>query len=113
MTRAHWISTGVIAALATTAAIGQAQRQAAPGTIAVTERAGDPASAALPSVERLFDGYVRDNKMPGILGAFGLFACRNLRSEFERLRLVPHPISHGSLPLKSRRPRLPSGRPQK
>lgn len=72
MTRAHWISTGVIAALAATAAIGQAQRQAAPGNIAVTERAGDPARAALPSVERLFDGYVRDNKMPGIVGAFGL-----------------------------------------
>jgi hypothetical protein len=63
MTRAHWISTGVIAALAATAALGQAQRQAAPGPIAVTERAGDPARAALPSVERLFDGYVRDNKM--------------------------------------------------
>jgi len=38
----------------------------------VTERPGDPARTALPAVERLFDGYVRDGKMPGIVGAFGL-----------------------------------------
>ena len=77
MKRAHWISAGGFAVLATTALYaGQAQmqgeRQAPGGNIVVTERPGDPARAMLPAVERLFDGYVRDGKMPGIVGAFGL-----------------------------------------
>ena len=49
-----------------------AQRQAARDDIVLVGRPGDPARVALPTVERLFDGYVRDGKMPGIVGAFGI-----------------------------------------
>ncbi|TXC71733.1 beta-lactamase family protein [Sphingomonas ginsenosidivorax] len=67
MTRTHWI-TGGIAALAATAAFGQAQRAAvqAPDSGVATTTA-----ALLPNTQGLFAGYVRDDKMPGIVGAFG------------------------------------------
>ena len=71
MTRMHWIIGGIAALAATAAFAGQAQRQPAANDIVITERAPDPARVALPSIERLFDGYVRDGKMPGIVGAFG------------------------------------------
>ncbi len=71
MTRTHWITGGLAALAATAAFAGQAQRQPAANDIVITERAPDPARVALPSIERLFDGYVRDGKMPGIVGAFG------------------------------------------
>ncbi len=81
MKLSHWIPAGGLAVLATTALYAgqarmagqtQAVRPASRSDVAVTGRAGDPARAALPRVERLFDGYVRDGKMPGIVGAFGI-----------------------------------------
>ncbi len=81
MKLSHWIPAGGLAVLATTALYAgqgrmagqtQAVRTASRSDVAVTGRAGDPARAALPRVERLFDGYVRDGKMPGIVGAFGI-----------------------------------------
>ena len=77
----HWIPAGGLAVLATTALYAgqarmaghtQAARTASRSDVAVTGRAGDPARVVLPRVERLFDGYVRDGKMPGIVGAFGI-----------------------------------------
>ena len=68
MTRTHWI-TGGIAALAATAAFGQAQRAPAPMP---APRMPVPVSALLPNTQGLFDGYVHDDKMPGIVGAFGV-----------------------------------------
>src|SRR3569832_898719 len=44
---------------------GQAQPQTAPAPAAST-------ASPLPATQALFDGYVRDNKMPGIVGAFGV-----------------------------------------
>jgi CubicO group peptidase (beta-lactamase class C family) len=44
----------------------QALPQAAPAPAAST------AASPLPATQTLFDGYVRDNKMPGIVGAFGI-----------------------------------------
>ncbi len=81
MKLSHWIPAGGLAVLATTALYAgqarmagqtQAVRTASRSDVAVTGRAGDPARAVLPKVERLFDGYVRDGKMPGIVGAFGI-----------------------------------------
>ena len=52
-----------LVALATTAAIGgKALQPPAPTT----------QTAALPQTQALFDGYVRDGKMPGIVAAFGV-----------------------------------------
>ena len=52
-----------LVALAATAAIGgQALQPPAPTT----------QTAALPQTQALFDGYVRDGKMPGIVAAFGV-----------------------------------------
>ena len=65
---------GALAALIATAGIAMQVERASPARgaeIVVTELPGDPARVALPTVERLFDGYVRDGKMPGIVGAFG------------------------------------------
>ncbi len=82
MTRFHWISTAGIAALATPAAFaGQAQRQPqpqpqpavqSPTQTMPTPRMPIPTRALLPNTQALFDGYVRDDKMPGIVGMFGL-----------------------------------------
>ena len=46
---------------------GQAAPQVAPATAATTT-----ADSPLPATQALFEGYVRDNKMPGIVGAFGV-----------------------------------------
>ncbi len=43
---------------------GQAAPQSAPVVA--------PVASAFPDTQALFDGYVRDNKMPGIVGAFGI-----------------------------------------
>src|SRR3546814_10693335 len=32
----------------------------------------DPAASPLPATQALFDGYIRSDKMPGIVGAFGV-----------------------------------------
>ena len=45
---------------------GQALPQAAPAPVSTT------APSPLPATQTLFDNYVRDNKMPGIVGAFGV-----------------------------------------
>jgi CubicO group peptidase (beta-lactamase class C family) len=74
MTRTHWIAAG-IATLAATAALGQAQRVAAPMP---APRMPVPVSALLPNTQGLFDRYVRDDKMPGIVGAFGVGDGRTL-----------------------------------
>jgi CubicO group peptidase (beta-lactamase class C family) len=68
MTHRHWIAAG-IATLAATAALGQAQRSAPP---MAAPRMPVPVGALLPNTQALFDGYVRDDKMPGIVGAFGV-----------------------------------------
>lgn len=39
---------------------------------AATPPAAPSAATVLPATQALFDGYVRDDKMPGIVGAFGL-----------------------------------------
>ncbi len=63
------------------AGAGMAQRQAPlPQTAAPTPAQPAPATApvltavpsALPATQAVLDGYVRDNKMPGIVAAFGL-----------------------------------------
>src|SRR3569623_2587513 len=56
----------VALALAAGAWGGQASPQAAPAPVASS------ASSPLPTTQALFDGYVRDNKMPGIVGAIGV-----------------------------------------
>ena len=59
-----------LAGLAASAAIGgQALRQGAPAA----PPSGDaPGRIVLPQTQALFDGYVRDGKMPGIVAAFGV-----------------------------------------
>ncbi len=65
----RWIGTAALA-LAATVAGGQALR--APHVVPVpVPRMPIPVSALLPQTSALFDGYVRDGKMPGIVGAFG------------------------------------------
>ena len=69
----YWLGAGTIGALAGAAALaGQAQPRPQTQDIVTAERPGDMARALLPNTEKLFDGYVRDGKMPGIVGAFGL-----------------------------------------
>lgn len=63
MKRATTAVLGAAALLATGAWAGQAQR--APASRPQTR------AAPLPATQALFDGYVRDGKMPGIVGAFG------------------------------------------
>ena len=92
MSRTHWIVTAAAVALATTAATGRdveqmqpqaraaaqpAQTQPAPrsvigGAIGTLAPRALPASVLLPTTQALFDGYVRDGKMPGIVAAYGL-----------------------------------------
>ena len=67
-------------ALAGAALAGQAQPQSQPQPQAQVQPRPLPAPARppmaaarlLPATQALFDGYVRDNKMPGIVGAFGV-----------------------------------------
>ena len=74
----HWISTGGLAALAAaTAYAQQAQPQPQPlpqpsPQARPTPRMTIPVKALLPATTALFDGYVAQNKMPGIVGAFGV-----------------------------------------
>ena len=55
--------------LAASLLAGQAQPQAQRASQSQPRPA---AAASLPGTQALFDGYVRDGKMPGIVGAFGL-----------------------------------------
>ncbi len=70
MTRLHWMTGGIVALAATAAFAGQAQRQPVPGDIVVRETT--PIAAYLPNTQALFEAYVRDDKMAGIVGAFGV-----------------------------------------
>lgn len=64
-----------IAATTLVASAGVAWAQAQPAPTTAPPPAAAPAArtaaSPLPGVQALFDGYVRDNKMPGIVGAFG------------------------------------------
>ncbi|RZL60065.1 MAG: class A beta-lactamase-related serine hydrolase, partial [Sphingomonas sp.] len=62
MTRKMFAGLGFIALAATAALGGQVLQQPTPAT----------QTAALPQTQALFDGYVRDGKMPGIAAAFGV-----------------------------------------
>ena len=77
----HWISTGGLAALAAATAYAQ-QAQPRPqvgpqpsprasSPVRPTPRMTIPVNALLPATSALFDTYVAQNKMPGIVGAFG------------------------------------------
>lgn len=78
----HWISTGGLAALAAATAYAQQAQprpqvgpQASPrpsSQVRPTPRMTIPVNALLPTTTALFDGYVAQNKMPGIVGAFGV-----------------------------------------
>ena len=69
MMRRYWLgATGATAWLAATALAGQV---ATPHTPVPVPRLPVPVSAVLPATQALFDGYVADGKMPGIVGAFG------------------------------------------
>lgn len=46
--------------------------QVPPAPAAAAQRAGLPGAALLPATQALFDGYVRAQKMPGVVGAFGV-----------------------------------------
>ena len=78
----HWISTGGLAALAAATAYAQQAQprpqvspQASPrpsSQVHPTPRMTIPVKALLPATTALFDGYVAQDKMPGIVGAFGV-----------------------------------------
>lgn len=75
MKRALGIAGLGLAGLAATAAIGGqvAQRSApAPVPVAAQGSVATLGRAMLPTTQALFDGYVRDRKMPGIVAAFGV-----------------------------------------
>nr|WP_246848094.1 serine hydrolase domain-containing protein [Sphingomonas beigongshangi] len=65
-----------LVALAGTATLGaQALRQEArplPARVPAPDAVPARANAAFPGTQALFDGYVRDGKMPGIVAAFGI-----------------------------------------
>lgn len=74
-----WGSGLALSALASAALAGQAQPQPQPqpqvqpaAPAPQVAPAGVTAAAFLPNTQALFDGYVRDGKMPGIVGAFGI-----------------------------------------
>ncbi len=74
--RKVWIGTTAVALAASGVLYGR-QAQLAPQPAPATRPspsnvASLPASAILPNTQALFDGYVRDGKMPGIVGAFGV-----------------------------------------
>ena len=69
MKRGHWIvGAGLASLIATAAVAGQALRQEA-APVAAGDASG---RAVLPTTQALFDGYVRDGRMPGIVAAFGV-----------------------------------------
>ena len=69
MKTGRWIGTAALA-LAATVAWGQARPAMQPRVVPVP-RMPIPVSAILPNTNALFQSYVRDGKMPGIVGAFG------------------------------------------
>ncbi len=118
MKRSIWIVTTGAIALATTAAVGgeiealpQAQAHAATQTappaplrartspprtpIAALSPRGLPAAVLLPDTQALFDGYVRDGKMPGIVAAYGLGALPTLYPAAGRIGLGPDALPAG------------------
>ncbi|HEX8555001.1 MAG TPA: serine hydrolase domain-containing protein [Sphingomonas sp.] len=74
------IGTACITALIAGAALaGQAQRVPAPvSDRPVPAPARVSSGATLPATQALFDSYIRDRKMPGIVGAFGMGASPTL-----------------------------------
>ena len=66
------VGIGLAALVASAGFAGQA-RQAAPAPSVARSPSGDGLGrVVLPQTQALFDGYVRDGKMPGIVGAFGV-----------------------------------------
>jgi CubicO group peptidase (beta-lactamase class C family) len=68
------VSAGVLATVLAGAAIAQ-QSAPQPAAQAGLKPQRDPVTAVpslLPTTQALFDAYVRENKMPGIVGAFGI-----------------------------------------
>lgn len=76
MKPSHYIGGTALAALLATAGLATqatvVPRPVPNGDIVTIERPADPARVAFPATERLFDGYVRDGKMPGIVAAYGV-----------------------------------------
>ncbi|MCP8891773.1 serine hydrolase domain-containing protein [Sphingomonas faeni] len=73
----HWITGGLAALAAATAYAQQAQPRPQVGPqpspqVRSTPRMTIPVRALLPATTALFDGYVAQDKMPGIVGAFGV-----------------------------------------
>ena len=72
----HWAGVALILGLTGSALAGQSAPQPRPQSQTAAPmprpRMPIPASALLPGTQALFDGYVRDGKMPGIVGAFGV-----------------------------------------
>jgi hypothetical protein len=114
VTRTRWIVAAGAVALVATAAIGeeaeqaqpQAASRAAPATmtprvataaprqrpnIATLMPRALPASVLLPQTQALFDAYVADRKMPGIVAAYGLGRLPTL---------YPAAAGSGSLPMR-------------
>jgi CubicO group peptidase (beta-lactamase class C family) len=77
MTSIRAVATALIAPLllASPPLVAQSAPQRAPQRVLPTQRSNWPTPAPnpapLPATKALFDGYVRDNRMPGIVGAFG------------------------------------------
>ena len=69
MNKRYWLGAGMTALLAAAAVAGQVSSPRAPVPV---PRMPVPVSAILPDTQALFDGYVADGKMPGIVGAFGV-----------------------------------------
>lgn len=61
---------GALAMIATGASLAR-QAQPAPGAVSPVPTVAARANSLLPNMQALFDGYVADDKMPGIVGAFG------------------------------------------
>jgi CubicO group peptidase (beta-lactamase class C family) len=77
MTSIRAVATALIAPLllASPPLVAQSASQRAPQRVLPTQRSNWPTPAPnpapLPATKALFDGYVRDDRMPGIVGAFG------------------------------------------
>jgi CubicO group peptidase (beta-lactamase class C family) len=110
MNRTRWIATAIAATIATTGAIGagieaEEAPQAAAATRARTDarpadpRAmmprGIPAAVLLPETQALFDGYVRDGKMPGIVAAYGLGRLPTLYPAAGKIGPAPDSLAAG------------------
>ena len=84
------------ALIAATAVAQQAQQRTAPAPRTMPQpRMPIPVAALLPNTQALFDGYVRDNKMPGIVGAFGTGDGPTLFVTAGRLADVPNAAPAG------------------